>query len=338
MPGNRRCGWLRRWTYVITLMVLLVNCRLLTSGVSAADRARPFRIGVLTSSWGPPPSVVGLRDGLIELGYREEKDFVMGVRFTQGDLAALPMAARELVQQGVDLIFTAPEIYAAKAAQMATTQIPIVFADVGDPVQAGLVESFARPGGNTTGVTDLGLALGAKRLEVFRELIPTMQRVLFPYDVSDAASVAEAVVYREAARLLGIELVELALRTPEEARNTLAPVRQKEVDGILAPRCCSFNIPGLILEAAAKQNIPTMFRSTFFATRQNALASYGVFGHETGRLAARLVDKIIKGAVPAELPVEANNKIEFVINLKVAKSLGLSIAPELLYRADRLIR
>ncbi len=193
---------MRKLVIATILIALLFVGRLPNDIALGADGSRPIRIGVLTSSWGPPPSVVGLRDGLVELGYREEKDFVIGVRFTQGDLAALPVAARELVQHGVDLIFTAPEINAAKAAQSATTQIPIVFGSVGDPVQAGLVETFARPGGNTTGVTDLGLALGAKRLEVFRELIPTMQRVLFPYDASDAAAVAEAAVYRDAARRL----------------------------------------------------------------------------------------------------------------------------------------
>lgn len=322
----------------LSLTLSLMSGGLRSGRVEAADRDRPFRIGVLTSSWGPTESTVGLRDGLLELGYREDKDFVIGVRFTQGDLAALPMAARELVQQGVDLIFTAPEINAAKAAQLATTQIPIVFASVGDPLQAGLVKSFARPGGNTTGVTDLSHALGAKRLEVFQELIPTMQHVLFPYDASDAASVAEAAVYRDAARRLGIELVELGYRTPEAAQKSLSQLGKDKVDGVLAPRCCSFNLPGLILEAAAKQKIPTMFRTSFYPTHLSALASYGSNGDETGKQVARLVDKIIKGATPAELPVEVNAKIEFIINLKAAKALGLSIAPELLYRADRLIR
>ncbi|MEE9163159.1 MAG: ABC transporter substrate-binding protein, partial [Candidatus Neomarinimicrobiota bacterium] len=249
---------MRRKTFVIALVGLLVNGGLLTSGVGAAERIRPIRIGVLTSSWGPTPSVVGLRDGLVELGYREEEDFVIGVRFTQGDLIALPAAARELVQHGVDLIVAVDDL-STMAAKQVTSQIPIVFTSVSDPVGLGLIQSFARPGGNITGVTDLSNSLGAKRLQVFQEIIPTMQRVLFPYDVSDAASVADAGVYRDAARRLGIELVELALRTPEEARKSLAQIRQGSVDGILAPRCCSFNLHGLVLEAASKQTIPTMF-------------------------------------------------------------------------------
>ena len=123
--------------------------------------------------------MVGLRDGLLELGYRENEQFVLGVRFTQGDLTALPAAARELVQYGVDIIFTSDDS-PAKAAQMATTRIPIVFSVVSDPVGLGLIQSFARPGGNITGVTDLRLELGPKRLEVFHEIVPGLKRVLYP--------------------------------------------------------------------------------------------------------------------------------------------------------------
>src|SRR3989454_5380252 len=167
-----------------------VNCRMI-----------PIKIGVLTSSWGPTPATVGLRDGLLELGYRENEQFVLGVRFTQGDLTALPGAARELVQYGVDIIF-ASEASPAKAAQLATTRIPIVFSEVSDPVGLGLIQSFARPGGNITGVADLQLELGPKRLEVFHELVPNLKRVLYPYDAADAYSVAGARMYREAAHRL----------------------------------------------------------------------------------------------------------------------------------------
>jgi putative tryptophan/tyrosine transport system substrate-binding protein len=141
---------------------------LLICDVSGAERAKPIRIGVLTDSWGPTPGVVGLRDGLKERGYRDNQDFVIGVRFTQGADAALPQAARELVEQGIDILFTnnpAP----AKAAQMATNRIPIVFYGAGDPIGLGLIKSFARPGGNITGVTDLDLELDSKRLEIFKE-------------------------------------------------------------------------------------------------------------------------------------------------------------------------
>jgi putative ABC transport system substrate-binding protein len=319
------------------IALIVVSSGLLTGSVGAEERTQPIKIGVLTASWGPTPMTVGLRDGLLELGYRENEQFVLGVRFTQGDLTALPAAARELVQYGVDLIF-ASEDSPAKAAQMATTRIPIVFSQVSDPVGQGLIQSFARPGGNITGVADLQGELGPKRLELFHEIVPNLKRVLYPYDAADAYSVARARMYREAAHRLGIELVEKAVRTEEEAQATLAQVRKGEVDGILQPLAASLNIPGFILEAASQQAIPTMFSGAAFWVERGALASYGPDFHETGRQAARLVDKILKGANPAEIPVEVNPKVEFAINLKVAKTLGLTIAPEVLYRADRIVR
>ena len=320
----------------IALVLCVVSSGLLTGGVSAEERTYPIKIGVLTASWGPTPEVVGLRDGLLELGYRENEQFVLGVRFTQGDLTALPVAARELVQSGVDIIFASEES-PAKAAQMATTRIPIVFAAVGDPVGLGLIQSFARPGGNITGVTDLQFELNPKRLEVFHEVVPGLKRVLYLYDAADADAVAEAKVYRDAAHRLGIVLVEKVVRTEEEAQATLAQISKGEVDGILVPRQTSLNVPGFVLEAASQRALPTMFDAAFWVER-GALASYGPDYSETGRQAARLVDKILKGTKPAEIPVEVNPNLALAINLKVAKTLGLTIAPEMLFRADQLIR
>jgi putative ABC transport system substrate-binding protein len=311
----------RWWQWNIVLIVLLLSSGLCLDDAGAAERPRLFRIGVLTESWGATPHVVGLR----ELGYREDQQFVIGVRFTQGDLTALPAAARELVQHGVDLLFMS-QPGAAKVAQMATTQIPIVFAGVGDPIGLGLVQSFARPGGNITGVTNLDLDLSPKRLEVFRQIIPGLKRVLYPYDPTDAYSVAQARLYRDAGRRLGIELVEQAVQTEEEVQAILAQARKGDVDGVLAPYSASLNINGFILEAAPKQAIPTMFDEVYWG-EQGGLTSYGPDQSEMGRQAARLVDKILKGLNPAEIPVEVNPKIEFAINLKVANALGMAIAP-----------
>ena len=325
-----------QWLRYLPLFVLLAS-GLSAGATGAAERARPIRIGALSQSWGPTPHVEGLRDGLLELGYREDEDFVLGVRFTRGSLAALPAAAQQLVQHGVDLIYT-HNGNTARAAQQATTRIPIVFASVENPVGSGLVQSFAQPGGNITGVTGLDIELGPKRLQIFQELIPHLKRVLFLYDSTDADSVAAAKAYREAAGQLGIVLVEQPVRTVAEARLSLAAVRQNEVDGILAPRCCSLDLPGLALETASQQRIPSMFNSTAFWIEHGALASYGPDAYASGRQAARLVHKILNGADPAELPVEVNANIEFVINLKVVKALALTIPPEVLYQADRLIQ
>jgi putative tryptophan/tyrosine transport system substrate-binding protein len=309
---------------------------LLTDSAETEERAQPIKIGELTESWGPTPAVVGLRDGLLELNYRENEQFVIGTRFTQGDLTALPAAARELVQYGVDIIFTSDDS-PAKAAQMATTRIPIIFSVVSNPVRLGLIQSFARPGGNITGVADVRLELGPKRLEIFQAVVPSLKRVLFLYDAADADAVAGAKIYREAAHRLGIVLIEKPVQTEEEVQATLAQVRKGEVDGILEPPSTSLNIPGFSLEASSQRAIPTMFDAAFWVER-GALASYGPDLYASGRQAARLVDKILKGTKPSEIPVEVNTKIEFAINLKVAKTLGLTVAPEVLYRADRIVR
>jgi putative ABC transport system substrate-binding protein len=329
----------------ITLVVLLASSAVVvflvsrgqrTSGMDAAKHPQPFRIGALTESWGPTPHITGLRDGLLALGYREHEQFDIGVRFTQGDLTALPVAARELVQYGVDVLFAVDE-NPARAAQQATNQIPIVFAGGVEPVRAGLVQSFARPGSNITGVTDLTRELGPKRLEVFQEILPSLKRVLYVYDARDAATVAEAQGYREAARRLGITLVEQAVQTQEEAQVILAHVQQGKVDGILKQRSLALNIPGLILEATVQHGLPAMFDAAFWVER-GGLASYGQDLYGTGRQAARLVDKILKGTKPAGILVEVNAQIEFVINLKTANALGVTIAPEVLSQTNRLIR
>jgi len=317
-------------------LLLLTGTALLVAEVIAAERDRPVQIGALTDSWGPTPGMVGLRDGLQELGYRENKDFVIGVRFTQGDISALPRAARELVERGADMIFTnnpAP----AKAARMAIDRIPIVFHGAGDPIGLGLIESFARPGGNVTGVTDLDLELDGKRLEIFKEMIPQLRTVLFIYDPSETFSVAQANVYRAIARLLKLALIEKPVRTQKEAEASFAGIPKSEEQGIVVPRSLSLNIPGFAREATARQRIPTMFFGPWHV-EQGGLASYGPAFYESGRQAARLVDKILKGTSPGQIPVEVNNQIEFVVNMKVADELEIRIAPEVLYRATRVIR
>jgi len=323
------------WRQIVVIAFVLMVSGFISGGVSHAELKLPVRIGVLTVSWGPSPSVVGLREGLLALGYREDKDFYLGVRFTQGDISALNAAARELVQHGVDIIIADADAE-TMAARQATRQIPIVsFAN--DPVGLGLAQSFARPGGNITGVTSLNVHLGPKRLELFQEMIPTLKRVLFPYDAADIYAVNVASAYREAAQHLGIALLTKSFRTQEEARSFFAQLRPGDVDVILAPATPALNIAGFALEAGTQQAIPVLAGVEFYPDN-GGLASYGPQYHESGRQAARLVDKIIKGADPATIPIEVNPNIEFVINLKVAKALGLTIAPVMLFQANRIIR
>src|SRR5215813_2273655 len=327
-----------RWQHAVMFVVLLVSSGLLLQGAHTAERARPLRIGALTASWGPTPQVIGLRDGLRELGYRDHEHFFLGIRFTQGDTAALAAAARKLVQDGAELLFADADD-SAKAAQLATTSVPIVFASVADPIGTGLVHSFASPGGNVTGVADLGLELSPKRLEIFREVIPDLQRVLYLYHATDASSRAALPLYHEAARALGIALVAQAVQSEAEAQATLAQSQKGGVDGILAPPSLALNLPGAILTAAAPRGLPTMFSSHGrFLVEHGGLVSYGADPYAAGRPAARLVEKISHGTAPAVIPVEVNTRLELVINLQVAAALGYTIAPQVLYQADRLIR
>ena len=330
-------GFNRNRMAVPVSVLLFVISVFLASTASADERGEPVKIGQLSESWGPTPATAGLRDGLEELGYRENEDFFIGVRFTQGDRKALPAAARELVQLGVDLIFLTG-MHAAQAAMTATSEIPIVFAGaIGDPVKLGLIQSFARPGGNITGVTDLDLELGPKRLEILKEMLPALKRVLIPYDPGDPYSIAALNAYRGGAQRLGIVLVEKAVRTQEQAQAALTEISKDDVDGILAPSVVALNIPGYVLQTASRRGIPSMFGQSFWV-EQGALASYGPDYYASGRQAARLVDKILKGEKPAKIPVELNSNIELAINVKSAAALGLTLAPDLLYRANRIVR
>jgi len=326
----------RRQGLFILVVALVVSSIYLPFQVYAGNLNRPVRIGVLTDSWGLTPAAVGLRDGLEALGYREDRDYFLGVRFTQGNRPALLAAARALVELGVDVIFAAGDP-SAKAAQMATTQVPIVFSSSDDPIGQGLIQSFAHPGRNITGIADLTLELGPKRLELFQEMIPGLRRVLFPYDAADAHALKEVAIYRRAAHQLGIELIEKAVHTSEEAQDVLTRIQSGEVDGVLPPTCCALNIPGLVLDIMPSKRIPALYDAAFWP-EQGAFASYGQDLYESGRQSARLVDKILKGQKPAGIPVEVNSKIEFVINLKAAKAMGLTLAPEVLFQADRIIR
>ena len=297
---------------------------------------RPVRIGVLTPAWGPPGGLDGLVEGLVDLGYRENEDFVIGVRFTQGDISALPTAAQAMVEGGVDLLLADNEP-AVKAVQEATATHPILFLGLGDPIGRGLIASYNRPGGNATGVTNLDLEVSGKRLQLFKELIPGLKRVLLPYDKHNNYDVAQAHLYRTAAQRLRIELVERQFDSEGEAGAALAEVRRGDIDGMLAPEDVSLNIPGLVLEFAQKAGIPAMFASSVYLAG-GGVASYGGSRDAAGRQAARLVDKIIRGADPAGLPVETVQSSEFVINLKTADELGIVVPREVLFQADRILR
>jgi putative ABC transport system substrate-binding protein len=302
---------------------------------AAAQLRRPVRIGGVSEAWGPTPQLVGLRDGLVELGYREHEDFVLGVRFTRGDFGALPTVTREFVQQGVDVLVLG-STSALNAATEIAPKTPIIFVASVDPVTLGAVRSYARPGGNLTGVTSEDLELSPKRLELFRALVPALKRVLFAYDGGNAVSALELKAYREASRTLGIALVERDLRTQADAQRTFTQLRKTDVQAILAPFAVTLNIPGFVVETSSRLHIPTMFHTSFYVER-GGLASYGADLHESGRQAARILDKVIRGTRPGDIPIETNNRVEFVVNARVARTINLAIPRDLIPRIDRVL-
>src|SRR5262249_16444866 len=307
-----------------------------TGALADAQAKQPVRIGAVTEGFGPTSWMPGLRDGLTEIGYKERTDFVIGVRFTRGNAGELAAATRDFVEQKVDLLVVAGGP-AMRVAMAATSKIPIVFVGGGDPVGLGLVKSLSRPGGNVTGVTTLDLELAPKRLEMLREIVPAIQKVLFVYDVTDKYTGLELKGYREAARRLGLVLMERPVRTREEAQATFGALRRRDVDGLLGPWAMSLNIPGYLLATAARLGLPSMVPDTWYGD-EGALGSYSADLYSSGRQAARLVDKILRGIPPSDIPIEIDNHIYFTLNLKTARTLRVNIPPETMRRADRVFQ
>ncbi|MEO5698929.1 MAG: ABC transporter substrate-binding protein [Casimicrobiaceae bacterium] len=304
-------------------------------GTTRAARAQPSRkqrIGTLTGAWGPDhPSVEGLRAGLTTLGLREGRNVDFEHRYTEGNVDAMPGAAAELVASRVDVIFAAAE-NAALATAKVTKSIPIVFANVGDPVAAGIVRELAHPGGNITGVSNLTTELVPKRLEILKALAPRLRRVWAVYDPTAAESRTEVQKAREAAKALGLELEVRLVSTADEARKVIAAM--PVTDGALTfERATSANIGGLLIE----WHKLTVYSSAFWLD-YGGLVAYGADYHDVGAQAARLVAKILAGTRPRDIPVEGPDKIQLVINMKTAQALGITVPASLLLRADRLIQ
>lgn len=304
----------------------------------AARPTNPVNIAILTSAWSPWHSnTEGFRDGLKDLGYVEGKNVTYHVRVAQGDPSRLPALAAELVKQSPNLLYctAGPD---ALACQKATRTIPIVFTQAGDPVKLGLVRGLAQPGGNITGVGSLRAELTAKRLELFKEVVPSLRRVLVTYDAREAEERDAVASARTAAtRRTGIELVERSITSPLDIEPGLAMLEPGGRDGILIVQPgLNLNIPGRSLEVATSNKIPTMYPASFWS-KFGALASYGPDQYLQGRQAARLADRILSGTPPAELPVELPDRIEFIVNLKTARALGVNVPRAILLRVDRTI-
>jgi putative ABC transport system substrate-binding protein len=307
----------------------------------AQQAGKVYRVGWLRLSSRPPTGSnhVAFRQKLHELGYVKGQNLVLEYRGAKGKPERRAEAAAELVRLKVDVIVTSPAQPLVRAAQRATGTIPILMAGLYvDPVKAGFVASLARPGGNITGLTNIESDLHPKRLELLKEAFPRISRVAIlwpPYQQQQGMNDLEA-----AAQGLGIQIQSLLVtsRRPGSLEKGLSKISQERSDGLLvASSSQALRHQARIIEFTAKRRLPTMYSRRRFVD-PGGLMSYGANLPDLFRRTATYVDKILKGAKPGDLPVERPRKFELVINLKTAKKLGLTIPPQFLARADKVIK
>jgi len=303
-----------------------------------AQQAQISRIGFLFyGAPGPSPELDAFRQGLRDLGYIEGQNITIEYRFANGRVGRLPELAAELVRLNLDVIVT-PGTPASMAAKKATSTVPIIFAGVADAVGAGLVATFARPGGNVTGLTSISAELGGKRLELLKVVAPKASRVTVLYNPADRSNVLVLKELQESSRALGLTLQPLAVRGPGEFEGAFAAMMRERVHALFgAAGVLTTEHRRLLVGLAAKTRIPAMWGERQFVEAGGLMSYAGNFYDEVRR-SATYVNKILKGAKPADLPVEQPTKFELVINLKTAKALGLTIPPSLLSRADEVIQ
>jgi putative tryptophan/tyrosine transport system substrate-binding protein len=305
----------------------------------AQQAAKVPRIGFLGNSTAAlEANLVGpFREGLRELGYVEGRNILIEYRWAEGKYERFPALIAELIALKVDVIVTAGTP-AALAVKKATTSIPLVMIAVGDPVGTGLVASLARPGGNITGLTSISQDLEGKRLELLREVIPSVSHIAVLWNSANPNHLIQEKEVQAAAQVLRIKVLSLGVRTPEEIENSFAAIVRERPGALLVLADRLFlHHRARIMDFAAKHRLPGVhaYRELVEA---GGLMSYGPSYAGMHRRAAYFVDRILKGTKPADLPVEQPTKFELVINLKVAKALGLTVPQSLLQRADQIIQ
>ena len=303
----------------------------------AQKQATIPRIGVLYLGAPPNANLDAFIQGLRELRYVEGKNILIEYRFAEGKAERLPELARELVLLKVDAIFTMGT-FAIFALKEATKTIPIVFFSTSDPIGTGVVASLAHPGGNITGITTQASDLWPKRLELLKEIFPKLSRVAMVWNKGNAGMALEAKATQDVAGPLGITLQDRGVKEPNELEVVFAVMTKDRPDGFLAlmdPVLNSYQ--KRILDFIAKNRLPAIFENQAWV-EAGGLISYGANYADAHRRAATLMDKILKGTKPADIPVEQPTKFELVINLKTAKQIGLTIPDSVLFRADKIIK
>ena len=302
----------------------------------AQQTGRLYRIGFLSDGSGPAPAHQAFESSLAGLGYQMGRNLVIERRYAAGDLARLQALAGDLVRANVDVIVTDTTPSTA-AAKRATARIPIVMASGGDAVGAGLVESLAHPGGNVTGMSALTSQLDGKKPQFLRELKPDARRLAF---IGNSQIAAEQTGFRKVqkgATALGMEAIFVEAPLPQAFERAFASMREAKIDvGIIPPSAPNMDARQEIVRIAARYRLPVVYGARAFVD-SGGLMSYGTSGTSLFGRAAFFVDKILKGADPADLPVEQPTKFELVINLKTATALGLVVPPTLLAIADEVI-
>jgi len=309
--------------------------------VGAVVEAQPTKskptIGVVGAPEEPRFSeiVAGLKKGLGELGYSPNAAQIIEIKLARADEASTGTVVQDLLRQRVQVLFLIGSRL-IKPVRQASAELPIVFITPGDPVTAGLVGSLAHPGGNLTGMTFEYPELSGKRLELIKEILPRAQRILVLFDPRDPSPMQGLAAAREAAPILRLSLVEREVKNPQDITKALAALDRSDALLSIPGGLPSGHNQEMIRVAGAKRRM-TMFNARTASTL-DALATYGANDAEIARQAARLVDKILNGTNAGEIPVERPIKLEFVINLKTAKQIGLTIPPNVLVRADKVIR
>lgn len=310
-----------------------VSARLAAAG---ARTEKPYQIGAILHGGAYWAAIDGLREGLRSAGLAEGKHWVLDVRETKGDLNAVEEAARDLVRARVDLVYTVAGSVTQRAAR-ATGNLPVVFAVGSDPVALGLVQSLNRPGTPLTGIHFLLTDVTAKRLQLLKEIVPTARRVVTFYDPANQGAGAAARLAREAAASLELTLVERHVSSVEDLQRGVQALEPGEVDAyFFTSDAMVASQAKFIIAAAREKRLATMFHEQSLVA-EGALASYGLSYREVGRMAARHVLRVRAGARPHDLPVERVDRLEFVINLDTARTLGQTVPPTLLMRADAVI-
>jgi len=309
---------------------------------AAQQTKKVYRIGYLSAQDPARESAraEAIRLALRERGHIEGQNIAIEYRYAEGKQDRFPELAAELVRLKVDIIVVAGGNILVQAAKSATKTIPIIMAGGSDPVEAGIVESLARPGGNVTGVTNLDRELGGKRLELLKEAVPKVASVSVLYDSGNPASVREVKeLLPVAARALNLTIQPRAVRAADDYDGVCDAMGKQRSDGLYVASSGPLIVTNQerIVSFALKRRLPSVYSNKQFVGA-GGLMSYGADLAENYRRVAYFVDRILKGAKPADLPVEQPTKFEFVINLKTAKQIGLTIPPEVLARANRLIK